>query len=235
MQHILRAAAIVAVFLAATPAAQAQGFLKRLVDSAASQAESHAAQKVRRGVDGAVDGTSRRNRRGADAAPDAEPAAPASAPESDDVAVGGTPADAAPAPAATRSVRYVGDMRPPADAQGQKDAFRKFGEVSCNDCEGGIDFDSRVKFPFDEFSGKYNEIPRRIGSWSIGHVHRWQGKNNNGTMTLLGEETLQGLRCRRVEYRLVRAKGGASASRQSLVCWGMASSESSTENWHEVY
>lgn len=136
-------------------------------------------------------------------------------------------------PAAAGAARYVSDIHPPADVEAQKTAFRKFGEVRCNDCEGGIDFDSRPKADFDKFSGNYNEWPRRAGNWPVGHVHRWKGKEAIGTLTVVAEEQVEGLRCRRLEYKLV--KGSASAARRSLICFGLASRESSVENWHEVY
>jgi hypothetical protein len=135
--------------------------------------------------------------------------------------------------AASEPARYVGNLKPPADAQAQKDAFRKFGEVSCNDCEGGIDFDSRPKHDYDEYSGNYAEWPRRAGNWPVGHVHRWKGKASIGTITVVKEEQVEGLKCRRLEYRLVR--GNASAVRPGLICFGLASRDSSVENWHEVY
>lgn len=130
-------------------------------------------------------------------------------------------------------VRYVGSLKPSADAQAQKDAFRKFGEVSCNDCEGGIAFDSKPKAEYDQYSGNYAEWPRRAGNWPIGHVHRWKGKASVGTITVVKEEQVDGFKCRRLEYKLVR--GTASAVRPSLICFGLANRDSSVENWHEVY
>ena len=134
---------------------------------------------------------------------------------------------------ASDPVRYVSSLKPPAEAQAQKDAFRKFGEVSCNDCEGGIDFDSKPKAEYDQYSGNYAEWPRRAGNWPVGHVHRWKGKASVGTITVVTEEQVDGFKCRRLEYKLVR--GGASAVRPSLICFGLANRDSSVENWHEVY
>lgn len=134
---------------------------------------------------------------------------------------------------ANEPVRYVGKLKPPADAQARKDAFRKFGEVRCNDCEGGIDFDSRPKASFDQYSGTHAEWARRAGSWPVGHVHRWKGKETTGTITVLSEEQVDGFKCRRLEYKLVR--GTASAIRPSLICFGLLSTASSVDNWHEVF
>lgn len=135
--------------------------------------------------------------------------------------------------AAAEPTRYVSSLKPPADAQAQKDAFRKFGEVPCNDCEGGIDFDSRPRAEYDQYCGNYAEWPRRAGNWPVGHVHRWKGKASIGTITVVKEEEVEGIKCRRLEYKLVR--GSASAIRNSLICFELASRESSVENWHEVY
>lgn len=135
--------------------------------------------------------------------------------------------------AANGAARYVSSLKTPAEVQAQKDAFRKFGEVSCTDCEGGIAFDSKPKAPYDQFSGNYAEWPRRAGSWPVGHVHRWKGKASTGTITVVAEEPVDGFKCRRLEYKLVR--GAASATRPGLICFGLANRDSSVENWHEVY
>jgi hypothetical protein len=59
------------------------------------------------------------------------------------------------------------------------------------------------------------------------------GKASVGTLTVVAEEMIGDLRCRRLQYRLVRRK--ASAERPGLVCWGLGHRSSSEENWHEIY
>lgn len=98
--------------------------------------------------------------------------------------------------------RYIDSLKTPPDVEAKKAEYNKFGEVSCNDCEGGIALDGRPSIPFDEFSGRYNERAKRAGSWPIGHTHKWQGKASKGTLTLISEERVDGFLCRRLEYRL---------------------------------
>lgn len=128
---------------------------------------------------------------------------------------------------------YTGDVPKSAEAETLRVAYNKFGEVSCNDCEGGISFDGSPRFEYDQFSGQYEERARRAGTWAVGHVHRWKGKASIGTITVLSEEAINGLKCKRLVYKLVR--GQASAERPSLICFGLASRSSSVENWHEIY
>lgn len=140
---------------------------------------------------------------------------------------------AASATAVATPAAFVGAIKAPPEAEAQKAAFRKFGEVSCNDCEGGVDFDSKPKAPYDAFSGKFNEWAPRAGSWPVGHVHRWKGKASIGSISVIAEEQVEGFRCKRLEYKLV--KGAQSATRPSLICFGLLSRDSSVENWHEIY
>ncbi|WP_447752398.1 hypothetical protein [Sphingopyxis fribergensis] len=218
MHAVLRTAAAVTAFLAIANAAQAQGFLKRLADRAVERAEQ-VAEKI---AEDAVNGS---------ASPRAEaPADETSAPHQD--ASAATPASVASAPSANK-VRYIDSLKTPSDVEAKKAEYDKFGEVSCDACEGGIELDGRPTFPFDEFSGRYNERAKRAGNWPVGHTHRWQGKGSAGTLTVTSEESVDGFRCRRLEYRLERS--GNSASRPGLICFGLANSSSEVENWHEIY
>lgn len=206
MIQLFRAAAFTVALLASVDAAHAQGFLRGLVEGKIGEA-------LRSGGNGG------RRQTGSTEAARTTPAPAAIKPKA--------------AAAAPKPIRFIGDMRAPADAESQKAAYNKFGEAHCNDCEGGIALDGTPKFTYDQFSGQYEERARRAGNWPVGHVHRWQGKASAGTLTVTSEERIDGFRCRRLEYKLV--KGTTTAGRSSLICWGLASSESSVENWHEVY
>ncbi|MBY8825310.1 hypothetical protein [Sphingomonas colocasiae] len=219
MRHAIPMAAVAAALLATSQGAQAQGFLKRLADRALDKAERTAETIGESAARGSPRGRKAKDRR--EAAPAAAPAA------SEPVGPAG-PARAAPAAA-----RYIDSLRTPPDVEAQKTAYNRFGEVSCNDCEGGIDLDGRPKFAYDQYSGKYNERAARAGSWPVGHTHNWQGRASKGTLTVLAEESVDGFRCRRLEYRLVR--GDASATRPGLICFGLANSSSEVEKWHEIY
>ncbi len=222
MRQAFRAVVAATMVLGIVDAAQAQSLLKRLADRTAQQAEEEAQSVVRETIASGLRGSGK---------PDGEELAqptknggkPAATP----------PATPAPAPAGAKKGGYIDAMRVPPEVEAQKANYNKFGEVSCNDCEGGIDFDGHPKFPYDQFSGQYNERAKRAGSWSVGHVHRWQGKAAKGTLTVTREEQVEGFRCRRLEYRL--EKGAASATRPGLICFGLANRSSGVENWHEIY
>ncbi|MHA4837892.1 hypothetical protein [Sphingopyxis sp. MSC1_008] len=219
MQRILCAAFAAPALLISAHDAYAQGFLKRLADRAVEKAEQNAEKLVGEVVSGSA--KPRQDRRSDEEAPVAVETAPE------------TPS----APVASRSAetkaRYIDSLKTPPDVEAKKAEYNKFGEVSCNDCEGGIELDGRPTFPFDEFSGRYNERAKRAGSWPIGHIHRWQGRASKGTLTVTSEERVDGFQCRRLEYRLERS--GASVSRPGLICLGLANSSSEVENWHEIY
>jgi len=219
MQRILCAALAASVLLASADGAHAQGFLKRLADRAAEKVEQNAEKLAGDIINGSA--KPRQDESSNDEAPvpvetSQEPASVQPVPE-------------APAPKA----RYIDSLKTPPDVEAKKAEYNKFGEVSCNDCEGGIELDGRPTFPFDEFSGRYNERAKRAGSWPIGHIHRWQGRASKGTLTLMSEERVDGFQCRRLKYRLER--GGSCVSRPGLICLGLANSSSDVENWHEIY
>lgn len=218
MQHALRMTAAAAALLAATHGAQAQGLLNRLADRAVDGI-GRAAAKVDKAPAKRARGTRREVTGSGEAA--AATDAPASVP------------DPVRSSSSVKAARYIDSLRIPPDVEARKAEYNKFGEVSCNDCEGGIDLDGRPKFSYDQFSGKYNERAKRAGSWPIGHTHNWRGRASKGSLTVTREESVEGFRCRRLEYRLVR--GEASASRPGLICFGLANSSSEIENWHEIY
>ena len=218
---LFMAAAATAIVTFCQPA-HAQGFLKRLADRALDKVE----QKAEEVVSGAMQGSGHASE---DApAQDAEPQAASEMPQL------GSKSAAEPVRAAKpTAVKYVSDLRTPPEVDAAKAEYNKFGEASCRACEGGIELDGRPTFPYDQYSGKYNERAARAGSWPIGHVHRWQGKEAAGTLTVKAEERIDGFRCRQLEYKLV--KGQATATRPGLICFGLGNSSSEEEKWHEIY
>jgi hypothetical protein len=134
---------------------------------------------------------------------------------------------------ATTDVKYPSRMPPPADFAAIKAAYDAFGKVRCHGCEGGYAYDGWASFPRDDYSSKYNGSAQRLGSLAVGHVHRWKGAESTGTLTIVAEDTVNGFRCRRLSYRLT--KGGASAERPGLLCWGYANEYAGSESWNEVY
>lgn len=221
MRQVFRTILAAATLFGIAHAAQAQSLLKRLVDRTAQQAEEEVQSVVRDTIASGLRG-------GGGSEPSPDGAEEGSETGSDDPAPAQDPARATSVRAA-----YIDDLRVPPEIEAQKVGYNKFGEVNCNDCEGGIDFDGRPKFPYDQFSGQYGERAKRAGSWPVGHVHRWQGRAAKGMLTVTREEQVEGFRCRRLEYRL--EKGSASASRPGLICFGLANRSSEIENWHEIY
>lgn len=219
MQRILCAALAAPALLVSAHDAHAQGFLKRLADRAVEKVEQNA-EKL---ADDIINGSANPRQ---DKSSDDEAPVP--------VQTSQEPASAQSPPAGSApKARYIDSLKTPPDVEAKNAEYNKFGEVSCNDCEGGIELDGRPTFPFDEFSGRYNERAKRAGSWPVGHIHRWQGRDSKGTLTVTAEERVDGFQCRRLEYRLER--GGASVSRPGLICLGLANSSSDVENWHEIY
>jgi hypothetical protein len=202
-------AATLAIILFLLPAqsGHAQGLFRRLAEQAVTEVRStpeRQAEEAARGQN----------------VPPAANAAP-------QPAVSGRPAKAAP------SGHFTSSLSAPPGFDAVKAAYDKFGEVICNECEGGIDLGGRPTFSHDQFSGQYEERARRAGHWPVGHIHRWETKGTAGSLTVVAEEQVDGFRCRRILYKLVRGK--ATAERPGLACWGLASRESSVENWHEIY
>lgn len=219
MRHPMLAAFVATATLFLCHPAYAQGFLKRLADRALDKVE----QKAEEVIGGAIQGSSS----GGD-----EPAPQGPGPVAEN-AMPQPGSKSAPEPATPKAAKYVNDLRTPPEVEALKAEYNKFGEASCRDCEGGIELDGRPTFPYDQYSGKYNERAARAGNWPVGHTHRWQRKESAGTLAVKAEERVEGFRCRRLEYRL--QKGQASISRPGLICYGLANSSSEIENWHEIY
>lgn len=138
----------------------------------------------------------------------------------------------APMPAATRAAagrndrRSPWDIEAPASAKAQKKAFDDFGKVRCNDCEGGYGYDSWAQ----HFVSGWNE---KLGALKSGQSLQWQGNAARGTVKVLSEDPVDGFRCKQLAWTL--AKGGASAERPGLMCWGRSERYSATESWVHVY
>jgi hypothetical protein len=237
MRHVTRLVAGAALIAALSAPASAQGFLKRLVDRAIDKVEQTAEQKAAE-----VAGKLEQAGQGAAGMSNKSPLTKAevAAPEvmTPRAVKGGGTRGAAPAvtptsASATQKVKYPSRISPPSRFATTKAAYDQFGKVRCSSCEGGYAFDGWPKFPRDELSGKYNEFGLRLGAMAPGQVHRWTGVEASGSVTVVREEAVEGLRCRHLRYTL--SKSGASAERPGLVCWGYGNEYAASENWHEVY
>lgn len=129
--------------------------------------------------------------------------------------------------------RYPSRMTMPAEWTSAKEAYDSFGKVKCFGCEGGYANAGWPSWPRDEFDGKYDGSETRLSRLPAGHVHRWTSNGFAGSLTINGEEQVNGFRCRKMTYRLER--DGKSAERPGLMCWGKASEYASKDSWVGVF
>lgn len=147
------------------------------------------------------------------------------------------PAETATQRAARRQAeadsQYPSRMPIPAEWEAAKSAYTEFGKVRCTGCEGGYAYSGWPNWPRDEFSGTYGGDEKRLERLPVGHVHRWTTNGFAGSLTINSEERVNGFRCRKMTYRL--EKGGKSAERPSLMCWGRANEYAANERWVGVF
>ncbi|RHW18849.1 hypothetical protein D1610_01485 [Sphingomonas gilva] len=134
---------------------------------------------------------------------------------------------------AAADAKYPSRMPIPPEWQAAKEAYDEFGKVVCFGCEGGHAYSGWPDWPRDEFSGKYGGDEKRLSRFPIGHVHRWSANGFAGSLTIAGEETVNGFRCRKLRYRLEKA--GKSAERPGLICWGKANEYAGSDSWVGVF
>lgn len=134
---------------------------------------------------------------------------------------------------AAADAKYPSRMPIPSEWQAAKAAYEEFGKVKCFGCEGGYAYSGWPDWPRDEYSGKYGGAETRLSRLPIGHVHRWSSNGFAGSLTIVGEETVNGFRCRKMRYRL--EKGSTSAERPSLICWGKANQYAGSDSWVGVF
>ncbi len=134
---------------------------------------------------------------------------------------------------AANDAKYPSRMTIADDWKAAKTAYDAFGKVRCTGCEGGYAYAGWIDWPRDEYSGKYNGAETRLSRLPIGHVHRWSSNGFVGTLTVDGEEQVNGFRCRKMTYRL--EKGGQSAARPGLICWGKANEYAGSDSWVGVF
>ncbi len=155
--------------------------------------------------------------------------APADTPANGKPAAVQTPAKKSAVP----KILYPSRRPKPEGFDAVKQAYTDFGKVRCASCEGGYAYDGWPVFPRDETPRPYNGSRHILGEFAIDHVHRWKGAESEGSLTIVSEEPVGGFRCRQLLYRLT--KGGASAERPGLLCWGYANQFAGSEGWNEVY
>ncbi|UNU43719.1 hypothetical protein EAO27_14050 [Sphingopyxis sp. YF1] len=149
------------------------------------------------------------------------------------VAVPETATERARREMAANDAKYPSRMPIPEDWKTAKTAYDAFGKVRCTSCEGGYAQAGWPDWPRDEYSGKYGGAETRLSRLPVGHVHRWSASGFSGTLTIDGEEQVNGFRCRKMTYRL--EKGGQSVSRPGLMCWGKANEYAGSDSWVGVF
>ncbi|MBA4013535.1 MAG: hypothetical protein C0481_16855 [Phenylobacterium sp.] len=115
--------------------------------------------------------------------------------------------------------------------EAQKDAFRKFGEVSCNDCEGGKSFDTaankflnlRDMWAFDS----------ALGGLEVGQSLNWRGRGSVGKITAVSADAVGPFACKQLRWELTRGK--ETRARDGLVCRGKSNPDADNERWIEVF
>ncbi|MBY8825295.1 hypothetical protein [Sphingomonas colocasiae] len=134
---------------------------------------------------------------------------------------------------AENDARYPSRMTIAEEWKTAKAAYDAFGKVRCTGCEGGYTQAGWIDWPRDEYSGKYNGAETRLSRLPIGHVQRWNSNGFAGTLTIDGEEQVNGFRCRKMTYRI--EKDGQSAARPGLICWGKANEYAGSDSWVGVF
>lgn len=139
---------------------------------------------------------------------------------------------AVPPPRAKSRPKTLADIARPADAPERKKAFETFSRVHCNDCEGGYAYDAWAKHHV-KVGYEYNAFENRIGGLALGEAVTWQGAASRGSITVVGEDPVDGFRCKQLTWALV--KGAERAERPGLYCFGYAGPSSGAETWVEIY
>lgn len=213
----------------------AESFLERLARQTAEKAAQKAADKVMNGGDSAS-----KNKKSDAPEPEDDPQEgqvlkpkprAGNAPTSQ---AAKPPAPTPTAPPAPKAKTYPGAITISDDIKAKKAAFDAFGEVSCDDCEGGRSYDSWAKRFFGgELGGEYNGWAKKLGKMNVGDRLTWKGTASKGMLTVVSENPVEGFRCKQLVYRLDKPK--SSAERPGLLCWGKLNEYSASDTWVEVY
>ena len=115
--------------------------------------------------------------------------------------------------------------------EAQKDAFKKFGEVSCNDCEGGVSFDAAAK-KFLDLRDMW-AFDSALGGLEVGQSLNWRGRASVGKITAVSAEPVGPFACKQLRWELTRGK--ETRARDGLVCRGKSNPDADNERWLEVF
>jgi hypothetical protein len=128
-------------------------------------------------------------------------------------------------------VRRPGQLKFDAALEDQKSAFKTFGEVSCDDCEGGVSFDTAAK----KFLGLRDmwAFDSALGALEVGQSLNWRGRASVGKITAVSAEAVGPFACKQLRWELTRGK--ETRARDGLVCLGKSNPDADNDRWLEVF
>ncbi|MNQ23400.1 hypothetical protein D3C85_365630 [compost metagenome] len=241
-----RIAILIGLITAIASTAQAQSFLENMARRAAKGAANRAAAALERGLTGGGrdhDVEERPNAPRAEA-PDApavmhprarsasgRSASPAAT--TDDASVGAQSTGPAPWPTNLDRPRLArpGQLQFDPALEAEKTAFKRFGTVSCSDCEGGESYDTAAKL----FLGLRDmwAFDSALGALNLNQSLSWQGRASTGQITVVGETPVGPFPCKQLRWELTR--GDQTATRPGLVCLGKSNPDADKDRWMEIF
>ncbi|MFS2109678.1 hypothetical protein ACCC88_08325 [Sphingomonas sp. Sphisp140] len=107
------------------------------------------------------------------------------------------------------------DYKFSAAMEAEKKAFDLFGRVSCNDCEGGYDYEDWPQRHLPN-KGVFNPFPKFVEGLALNQSWSWKSRAATGRLTVTSEEPVGPFKCKQVRWELTR--GAKTVSRPSLFC-----------------
>jgi len=211
-----------AVVLVAASTAQAQSVFESMARRAAADLAVRAISAAGQGGGGGGGAVVERPRPAASEAP---------APRALAASVASTGPSPWPNNLGDPKLRRPGQLKFDAALEDQKTAFKKFGEVSCNDCEGGVSFDTaankflnlRDMWAFDS----------ALGALEVGQSLEWRARASVGRITVVSAEAVGSFPCKQLRWELTRGK--ETRTRDGLVCRGKSNPDADNDRWLEVF
>lgn len=128
-------------------------------------------------------------------------------------------------------LRRPGQLQFSAALEAEKEAFKRFGAVSCNDCEGGESYDTAAKM-FLNLRDMW-AFDSALGALAPGQALTWRGRASTGRITVVGEAAVGPFSCKQLRWELTR--GDRTATRPGLVCLGKSNPDADNDRWIEVF
>lgn len=240
-----RIAILISLVMAIASTAQAQSFLESMAKRAAEGAANRAAAALERSLtDGGRDRDADEN---SEAPPEAADAPAVMRPRARSAA-GTQPAAAnntAPAPVRAQSpgptpwpnnldrprLARPGQLTFDAALEAEKAAFKRFGTVSCSDCEGGESYDTAAKL-FLNLRDMW-AFDSALGALNLNQSLTWRGRASAGKITVVGEVPVGPFPCKQLRWELTR--GDQTATRPGLVCLGKSNPDADNDRWMEIF